>query len=550
MAKLTRSQTRFPWSSLLTFLVDARSFCETFADPISFSPAHIYISALPFCPSTSKVSKTFLPSFRNTIHVTKRASPQCQPASRELTLAVGFSRSGQGVLSGTNMCIVYQWDLHTGAQLIFRQLVRGRAAKAMSFSPSGQYVALAFDPNIVEVYDLGRFAQRTPWSAWSGYTPTFLKVNGPPNMHVSHVVFFPVKNTESDRLACLLARVIKDSTHESIIRIVDLKSRQDITLNALTTSRPVEDIAASPDGQFVMIRTSVEPLVIFCPGTTTRAFLSHDFAATLRVCNVASRSFVGGSQYPFQVSTSSDGPAPKAWQLPHGSPDSASATMAFTVGDGKRTPFERSEHEFVAVSLPVSGVPRIAAATKDMDIYVWNSDTGTLMCVLPSLVKHSAGNTVRIAFSRDGMYLVSSSSDGGLVVWDVTDKELLSIAPQSVIPAMLSPQGCQLSSPMQPSNLHDSDKPLRQLYARLNKQFAIVLDDLCYADSDGWVCNDDGHRLLWVPPEDRRAFWWPRMVSVSETVTPKMTSVDLGKFVHGAQWRECDTNSDSEFEAF
>ena len=489
------------------------------------------------------MSKTYLPSFKNLVSVSKRATPHRSPSTQESTLAVGFAKSGKRVVSGTNLCFVYHWDLGSGAQYSFRQLVKGKIATSMSFSPNGQLVALAFSPNDVEVYDLDKVGHGI-----KGGAQPISKFKGPRDTQVSRIAFFPVKSSGADRLICLFSRTTKDSNCESIIRIVDLEVHEGSTLEATVTKRPLEDVTASPDGTYVVARTSQDPLVSFCTGHTSRAFLSRDASSKLPVWEVASKSIVNERDYPFKVSSEPNSQSRKAWRTPS---DNASRTTAFSIGHGRRTFFENSEHDFIAVSPPVAGVPRMAAASKSMNIYVWNSETGTLMCILPSLTQHSGDGLVRLAFSRDGTYLVAGFSDGDLAVWDISDKQLLSVAPYSIIPVTFGSKGRQTSSPTPPSSARSGPaKSLRQLYARLNEQAAIALDDLCYATSDGWICDNDGHRLLWVPPEDRHGFWWPRMVSVNETLASKTTLLDFGKFVHGSQWPECRTNRNGKPPCF
>ena len=448
------------------------------------------------------------------------------------------------MLSGTSMCTIYQWDLDTGAQLIYRQLVKGVIAKAMAFSPNGTYVALAIQPNAVMVYDLRKFRQLTPWS---GYPRPSMRVCGPQGTYIVHLVFFPTTEQEPDRLACLFSRVV-GSSFQSFVRIVNLETQHAIDLDTIDTSHPLTELVASPNSMYVMARTHHEPLASFCSGERTRIFLSRDAPGMLHVWEPATKHAATGERYPFRVSSSSS-VRRAAWQLPHGSPPNANAKAAFAVGNGQRTCFDEGHHDFVAVSPPVAGVPRVAAASKDMNVYVWDSDTGALQCVLPSLTKHLEHEIIHLQISRDGARLVSSSSGGAFVVWDISEKQLLSqVGPDSVIPVTLGPQGRRTHSCTIPTHsLHTADVP-HQLYACLNEQSAVVLDDLCRADTDGWVCTKEGHRLFWVPPADRHGFWWPRMISANDTtIQRRWTSLDFRKFVHGSHWLQCQKDSKCAF---
>ncbi|KZT40432.1 WD40 repeat-like protein [Sistotremastrum suecicum HHB10207 ss-3] len=64
---------------LFDFGIDAEKFINAFANIIGLSPPHLYLSALPFAPTTSLVAKHFLPGLENTLSV-QAGKQQTYPA--------------------------------------------------------------------------------------------------------------------------------------------------------------------------------------------------------------------------------------------------------------------------------------------------------------------------------------------------------------------------------------------------------------------------------------------------------------------------------------
>ncbi|GJJ11003.1 hypothetical protein Clacol_005232 [Clathrus columnatus] len=76
------------WSSrekshrgLYNFAVDGKRFIRLFGDAIAISAPHIYLSALPFCPESSIIYKTYIEQFPNTLRIASEPIDDWSPAS-------------------------------------------------------------------------------------------------------------------------------------------------------------------------------------------------------------------------------------------------------------------------------------------------------------------------------------------------------------------------------------------------------------------------------------------------------------------------------------
>src|SRR5271170_1484831 len=106
--------------SLPMLATDALKFVRMFGSTMSQSTPHIYLSALPFTPERSIISKHFLPQFRRTLRIyTGRAIdwPASQNAFQGHTgsvNAVAVSPDGKCIVSGSSDETIRIWDAETG----------------------------------------------------------------------------------------------------------------------------------------------------------------------------------------------------------------------------------------------------------------------------------------------------------------------------------------------------------------------------------------------------------------------------------------------------
>lgn len=105
---------------LAAFVKDADIFVSTFHYPISQSAPHIYISALPFTPLNSIVSKQFLPKYPHLLSVIAGklsewpTVPMTFDGHTDEVYSVACSPDGKHIVSGSKDQTVQLWDIETG----------------------------------------------------------------------------------------------------------------------------------------------------------------------------------------------------------------------------------------------------------------------------------------------------------------------------------------------------------------------------------------------------------------------------------------------------
>ena len=110
----------FQDAKIKEFAEDATRFISSFAGPISQSVPHIYLSALPFAPSSSSVSENYLPQFPQILQV-QRGKALEWPVMRHVleghcspVTSVAFSPNGKQIVSGLDDHTIRVWDAQSG----------------------------------------------------------------------------------------------------------------------------------------------------------------------------------------------------------------------------------------------------------------------------------------------------------------------------------------------------------------------------------------------------------------------------------------------------
>ncbi|CAE6474651.1 unnamed protein product [Rhizoctonia solani] len=150
----------------------------------------------------------------------------------------------------------------------------------------------------------------------------------------------------------------------------------------------------------------------------------------------------------------------------------------------------------------------IAACFNDGAIIIWDAYTGNK--ALSPLTGHS-GSVCSVHFSPDSTRLVSGSSDKTIHIWDVRTGEMLfellhghensiaSVAYSPVCGRILS-----LSDDMS-VRIHDARSPEERAISCSESEIGEWA-----LNKDGWVVDDQGRLLVWVPGDLRRSLMLPR----------------------------------------
>jgi WD40 repeat protein len=164
------------------FAKDAIKFVNVFGSVISQSAPHIYMSALPFAPATSEVSRHFLPYFPRTLSVEMgrvNAWPAIQyvlEGHSNSVNSVTFSQDGKRIASGSWDDTIRVWDAETGDVVSGPFQGHSDEVNSVAFSKDGNRIVSGSDDMTIRVWDVGDF--EAPRSSKGFASPSHIPTTG------------------------------------------------------------------------------------------------------------------------------------------------------------------------------------------------------------------------------------------------------------------------------------------------------------------------------------------------------------------------------------
>ncbi|CCA73757.1 hypothetical protein PIIN_07712, partial [Serendipita indica DSM 11827] len=140
-------------------LDEIRRFIIAFSVPIQESAPHIYISALPFTPTKSRLHIEGLPEYPNTLTVSRGVEdrypgmPSALRGHDDSVNTIAFSPDGSKIASGSNDNTIRLWDVVTGQPLGEPLRGHGGSINSVAFSIDGSQIVSGSSGNTIQVWD-------------------------------------------------------------------------------------------------------------------------------------------------------------------------------------------------------------------------------------------------------------------------------------------------------------------------------------------------------------------------------------------------------------
>ncbi|KZP17448.1 WD40 repeat-like protein [Athelia psychrophila] len=375
LASIDTWSQKYP-SDLTAFVRDAIRFVNVFMPPISQSAPHIYLSALPFAPSESLVSQTYLLRYPFTMRL-KGGKLNRWPAElktfeghRSGVYSIAYSPDGTRIVLGSVDSTVCVWDAETGTVIVGPLRVgHGGVVNCVAYSPDGKHIISASEDGTIQVWDAE--TGEMLGSPFEGHNEPIYSITYSPDG--KHIVW---------------------GSGDKIIRAWDKEIGEAVGSPFQGHTDCVLSVACSPDGKCIA---------------------SGSGDCTIRMWDAKTGQAVGSPFEGHSDSVWSVAYSPDGKRLASGSDDHTVRVWDAETGKTVGSPLEGHSRGVRSVVYSPDG-GHIVSGSRDMVIRMWDAETGVAFRA-PFTVHLDMVTSV--AFAPDGKHIVSGSLDNTIRVWEV-----------------------------------------------------------------------------------------------------------------------------------
>jgi WD40 repeat protein len=400
------------------FVLDASRFVSAFSSPISQAAPHTYLSALPFAPAQSRISKHYLRQFGGTLSVvTGRVEfwPTIlnilEGHSNEV-LCIAFAPDGKRVVSGSQDHTVRIWDAQTGALVAGPFEGHSGWVRSVAFSSDGKRVISGSNDETVRI-----------WDAQTGVVVAGPFQHEGNNQWVTSVAF------SHD------GRQFTSACGDKMVRVWDVQTGAVVA--GPFTGHGGASLSFSHDGKRVVSGSRDRTIRIW--DTQTGAFiagpfeghsdvvtsvaLSHDSKRvasgsedrTIRIWDAETGTLVAGPFDGHENSVKAVAFSQDGQRVVSGAGDGTVRIWSVQTGALVAGPFKGHSNLITSVAFSPDG-KRIASGAFDKTVRIWDAQTSIV--TVPGPVDGHRGAVRSVAFSQDGKWLASGSRDKTVRVWN------------------------------------------------------------------------------------------------------------------------------------